>query len=278
MNTNSIAVLGCGWLGLPLGSALAQTGYPVAGSTTTPEKLASLKASGIQPHLLRLSPDTRPSEIAPLLAGAQVLVLNVPPSRTAPSADRAAYTAALAPVVVALGASSVKHVVFVSSTGVYPDEPRPMTEADALATPDAESHLLRAEALFQEAGQAWQTTVLRLGGLMGPGRAPGRFLAARTDVPQPNAPVNMLHLADAVGVIMAVIGQNTWGATLNVCAPEHPSRLAFYSAAATHLGLHPPVFSPGDERSGKRIDTTLLQQTLPYSFRHPEPIAALNFC
>ncbi|KUG08767.1 SDR family oxidoreductase [Solirubrum puertoriconensis] len=276
MNTTSIAVLGCGWLGLPLGSALAQADYQVAGSTTTPEKLPRLEAAGIRPHLLQLSTATQPAEVAPLLAGAQVLVLNVPPSRTA--TDRAAYTAALAPVVVALGSSPVQHVVFVSSTGVYPDESRTMREADAAATADAESHLLQAEALFRQAGQACQTTVLRLGGLMGPGRAPGRFLAGRTDVPQPNAPVNMLHLDDAVGVIKAVIELNTWGQTLNVCAPEHPSRMVFYTAAATHLGLQPPSFNARDERSGKLIDTAKLQQTLSYQFLHPEPIAALNFC
>ncbi|AYA36221.1 SDR family NAD(P)-dependent oxidoreductase [Hymenobacter oligotrophus] len=276
MNTPSIAVLGCGWLGLPLGSTLAQAGYQVAGSTTTPEKLALLKANGIQPHLLRLGPSTPPSEIAPLLAGSHVLVLSVPPSRTAP--ERAAYPAALAPVVAAVAASAVRHVVFISSTGVYPDEPRLMTEADAVATAQAENHLLQAEALFGQPSQAWQTAVLRLGGLMGPGRAPGRFLAGRTEVPQAQAPVNMLHLDDAVGVVRAVIEQQCWGVTLNVCAPAHPTRAAFYQTAAAHLGLPAPMFSPHDERSGKCIDTALLQRTLSYKFRHPEPEAALNFC
>ncbi|OON69328.1 NAD(P)H-binding protein [Hymenobacter sp. CRA2] len=271
----AVAVLGCGWLGLPLARILVAAGHPVAGSTTTPAKATILEAAGLRPHLLRLAPDASASHVAPLLAGAQVLVVSVPPSRTA--TDRAAYAAALQPVIDALGASSVRHVVFVSSTGVYPDAPRSMREADARAAAEADNHLLRAEWLFQQPGQPWQTTVLRLGGLMGPGRAPGCFLAGRSEVPQPAAPVNMLHLDDAVGVIRAVIEQDLWGRTLNVCAAGHPSRQEFYRAATAQLGLPAPQFLP-DDRGGKLITTEMLHAQLRYSFRYADPLAALPYC
>ncbi|GAB2939920.1 SDR family oxidoreductase [Hymenobacter coalescens] len=271
----SIAVLGCGWLGLPLARALAAAGHAVAGSTTTPDKLPALAAAGLTPHLLRLDPATTPAEVAPLLHGADVLIINVPPSRAA--ADRAAYAAALQPVAEALAASAVRRVVFVSSTGVYPDEPRIMHEADALASAEAENHLLQAEWLFAQPDQPWQTTVLRLGGLMGPGRAPGRFLAGRTDLPQPTAPVNMLHLDDAVGVVRAVLDQEVWGLTLNVCSPQHPSRQAFYTAAAALLGLPAPQFA-ADARGGKLISTDQVQATVNYRFRYTDPATALPYC
>ncbi|WP_165822016.1 NAD(P)H-binding protein [Hymenobacter edaphi] len=275
MNDTSIAVLGCGWLGLPLARALAGVGHAVAGSTTTADKRPALAAAGIRPHLLRLGPETTAADLAPLLAGAAVLVSSVPPSRAA--ANRSAYAAALQPVAAALADSSVRHVVFVSSTGVYPDEPRPMTEADAVASAEAENHLLRAEAVFRQPGQGWQTTVLRLGGLMGPGRAPGRFLAGRTDLPQPAAPVNLLHLDDAVGVIRAVIEQGVWGRTLNVCAAGHPPRQQFYQAAAAQLGLPAPQFRP-DETGGKLIRTAQLRGAVAYGFRYDDPLAALLYC
>lgn len=268
-----MAVLGCGWLGLPLARTLAAAGHAVAGSTTTPDKLPALEAAGIRPHLLRLSPETTAADLAPLLAGAEVLVVSVPPSRAA--ADRTAYAAALQPVAQALAApESVRRVVFVSSTGVYPDEPRLMQESDARAAAEAENHLLRAEWVFSQPGQPWQAAVLRLGGLMGPGRAPGRFLAGRTELSQPEAPVNMLHLTDAVGVIRAVIEQGVWGPTLNVCAAGHPTRRQFYEAATAQLGLPAPQFV-AEERGGKQISTEQLHRAVAYAFRYDDPLAAL---
>ncbi|WP_400190629.1 NAD(P)H-binding protein [Hymenobacter sp. B81] len=274
-----VAVLGCGWLGLPLARALTQAGHAVAGSTTSPDKLPLLAAAGIRGHVLRLGAETRAAEVRPVLAGAQVLVLNVPPGQRRDAApDPAAYPALLQPVADALADSSVRQVIFISSTGVYADEPRRMTEADALAAPDAASGLLRAEWLLQQPGRPWLATVLRLGGLMGPGRAPGRFLAGRTELPQPAAPVNMLHLADALGVVQAIVHQQAWGPTFNVCAPAHPSRQSFYTAAADFLRLPAPRFLSGDQRGGKYIDTTALHEQLRYEFRHPDPQAALDAC
>ncbi|RTQ51536.1 SDR family oxidoreductase [Hymenobacter gummosus] len=274
MNATSIAVLGCGWLGLPLARTLAAAGHAVAGSTTTPAKLPALEAAGLRPHLLQLGGATA-ADAAPLLAGAEVLVVSVPPFRAA--TDRSAY-AALQPVAEALTAhETLRRVVFISSTGVYPDEPRLMLETDAVATAEAENHLLRAEWLFSQPGRPWQATVLRLGGLMGPGRPPGRFLAGRTDVAQPQAPVNMLHLDDAVGVIRAVIEQDVWGPTLNVCAAQHPSRWQFYEAATTLLGLPAPQFRE-DGRGGKRISTARLRAVVQYRFQHDDPLAALAHC
>lgn len=276
MNPNSIAVLGCGWLGLPLARALARAGHAVSGSTTTPGKLPALAEAGIRPHLLRLAPETTAADVAPLLTGAELLIVSVPPSRT--GADRTAYAAALQPVAEALAAAeSVGRVVFVSSTGVYPDEPRLMQETDAVAAAEADNHLLRAEWVFGQPGRPWQATVLRLGGLMGPGRPPGRFLAGRVDVPQPGAPVNLLHLEDAVGVVRAVIEQEVWGRTLNVCAAGHPTRQQFYQAAAAQLGLPAPQFV-ADGRGGKEISTGQLRAALRYDFRYDDPLSALPYC
>ncbi|KAA9327471.1 NAD(P)H-binding protein [Hymenobacter busanensis] len=276
---SAVAVIGCGWLGLPLARTLVQHGHAVAGTTTTPDKLRVLQAAGIRPHVLCLSPETSPADVQPALAACSVLVLNVPPGqRRDQPADPSAYPNLLRPVFEALRHSAVRHVVFVSSTGVYPDEPQSMSEDDALASPDASHGLLRAEWLFQQPNQAWQTTVLRFGGLIGPGRAPGRFLAGRTNVPQPTAPVNLLHLADAIGVVRAVIDQQAWGHTLNVCAEVHPTRQTFYTDAAHHLNLPAPQFRYDGLAGGKSIDTVRLHDVLRYQFVHPDPTAALGYC
>lgn len=267
----TIAVLGCGWLGLPLARALVKEGYPVNGSTTTPGQLLTLRDAGIRPFLLRLSPRLSSIDadtLRVLLHDAEVLVLNIPPSRAAGSAE--AYPALLELVVHAASQAGVRHILHVSSTGVYPDEPRIMHEADAQASANADAPMLRAEALFS--GPAH--TVVRLGGLLGPGRAAGRFLAGRHDLPQGDAPVNLIHLDDCVGLLQHIIAENSWGHTFNACAANHPTRREFYPLAASRLGLEPPTFL-SESAGGKIIDSTLVRSITGYTFRHDDVLAAL---
>ncbi|RPD44576.1 SDR family NAD(P)-dependent oxidoreductase [Hymenobacter sediminis] len=270
----TVAVLGCGWLGLPLARTLVDAGYRVHGTTTTPGQLLNLRDAGIRPFLLRLAPEltaTDADTLQALLQGVDVLVLNVPPTRAAGSA--AAYPALLEPVAEAAALAGIQHVLLVSSTGVYADEPRVMREADAQAAATATAPLLQAEALFQSP----QHTVVRLAGLMGPGRSPGRFLAGRAGVPHGEAPVNLIHLQDCISLLSCIIEQELWGYTFNASAATHPSRRTFYTAAATRLGLQPPTFSE-ETTGGKQIDSSLIRELTGYQFRHEDVVAALEYC
>ena len=273
----SVLVLGCGWLGLALAHALVANGHRVAGTTTSPENLPGLQAAGIEPHVLRLGADFGGSGEAllhRLLHAADVLVLNVPPR----AAAAGAYPTLLRPVHRAVAAAGTRHVLFVSSTSVYPNEPRLMREADAVSTRDAASDVLRAEGHFVPRYGQWKSTVVRLGGLIGPDRAPGRFLAGRQNLGQGNAPVNLVHLTDVVGVLSAIIKHEVWGHTFNVCAAQHPPRRDFYPAAAEFLKLESPTFTDEHGVSGKTIDSSLVRQAVPYTFQHDDVLAALAYC
>ncbi len=273
----AVAILGCGWLGTALAQHLLAAGHPVLGTTTTPAQVAVLTQMGVRPQLLQLGPDSGPladEALFALLQAADVLVLNVPPR----AAAAGTYPTLLRPVHRAVAAAGIGRVLFVSSTSVYPDEPRPMREADALSNRDAASDVLRAEGHFVPRYGQWQSTVVRLGGLIGPGRAPGRFLAGRHDLAQGNAPVNLLHLTDAVGVLAAIIRHGAWGHTFNVAADDHPLRRDFYPAAARHLGLVAPTFRPETGPTGKTVDSSLVRRTVPYTFQHDDVLAALPHC
>ena len=273
----TVLVLGCGWLGMALGRSLAAAGHRVLGTTTSAENLPAMAAAGIEPHVLRLGTDFNPPADAllhRLLGAADVLVLNIPPR----AAAAGTYPTLLRPVHRAVATAGTKHVLFVSSTGVYPDEPRVMHEADAASTRDAAFDVLRAEGHFVPRYGQWKSTVVRLGGLIGPDRAPGRFLAGRRDLAQGNAPVNLVHLTDVVGVLSAIIQHGAWGHTFNVCAAQHPSRRDFYPAAAHYLHLEAPTFKDETGMSGKTIDSSLVRSLVPYAFRHDDVLAALAHC
>ncbi|WP_201981114.1 Rossmann-fold NAD(P)-binding domain-containing protein [Hymenobacter rubidus] len=262
---------------MALARSLAAGGHRVLGTTTSPENFPAMQGAGIEPALLRLGADFGAAGEAllhRLLSAADVLVLNVPPR----AAAAGAYPNLLRPVHRAVATAGTRHVLFVSSTGVYPDEPRLMRETDAISTRDAASDVLRAEGHFVPRYGQWKSTVVRLGGLIGPERAPGRFLAGRSNLTQGNAPVNLVHLTDVVGVLGCIIEQGAWGHTFNVCAAQHPLRRDFYPAAARHLQLQEPTFKEEDGESGKTIDSRLVRSILPYQFKHDDLLAALAYC
>lgn len=272
----TVAVLGCGWLGLPLAQKLLLQGYRVLGTTTTPEQLPVLTAAGIEPRLLQLGSNFTTSDETHLvqwLRPANTLVINIPPR----AAVAGGYPQLLRPLHRAVAAARIKSVLFVSTSGVYPDEPRLMRENDAISTRDAASDVLRTEGHFVPRYGQWQSTVVRLGGLIGPDRPPGRFLAGRRNLPQGDAPTNLLHLTDAIGVLSTIIDQNIWGHTFNVCAQSHPARREFYPTAATYLGLESPTFQT-ESGGGKTIDSSYVRSMVPYSFQYDDVLAAIPHC
>lgn len=69
--------------------------------------------------------------------------------------------------------SPVKHVIYVSSTSVYPEVSRTVVEADVMSPEQAAAPaLLRAEGFVQKLEPDRAVTILRCGGLMGYDRIP----------------------------------------------------------------------------------------------------------
>ncbi|WP_022835454.1 SDR family oxidoreductase [Salisaeta longa] len=276
----SISVLGCGWLGRPLAAAWAADGYTVYGATTTEAKLDVLRGDGIRPVLCRLEPEVT-GEAPERLFDADVLVLNVPPSR-APN-DPAAYHAQQVQAVArAAREGRTRWIVMASSTGVYPPTDGPVTEADAW--PDAldalppprraTSRAVRAaEQTLWAARDALDITIVRLAGLYGGDRHPARYLAGRANVSRPQAPVNLIHRDDCIGLLRALVAQDARNDVFNACADRHPARADFYPAAARAMDLAPPTFDTDDEAGGKRIVNDKIKARLGYTFQHPDPMA-----
>lgn len=282
-----MAVLGAGWLGEPLARALAAAGHSVRVSTTTPARCATLEATGLPAWCLSLEPDSALGNWQPFFDGARALVVGLPPgARASPNvaAAHARYAARLARLGVLLTlladktALAVERVVLLSSTAGYPDLPG----APVLAENDIDSthRLARAEAELAAALPAGVGLVVaRLGGLMGPGRAPGRFFGPGRPVPQPDAPVNMLHLTDAIGAVRTLLLHPAARGAFGVCAASHPARSEFYTAAARALGLPAPALaSAADEIVGKHVSSARLRQLTGYRFAYDDPLSALAAC
>jgi len=271
----TISILGCGWLGLPLGRYLVEQGYAVKGSTTTPSKREAIRKAGIVPYYLELTPGLTGQRIDDFFE-ADLLFLNVPPPRNREDL-RDYHLRQIESVCDAVTASPIDWVLFASSTGVYPRVDGLVTEADVPTSQEAAEKQLRATgaALLDaerrlQAASAFDTSIIRFAGLYGADRHPGRFLAGRTNVSGGDAPVNLIHRDDCIGIVAAIIEHGARGEVFNACADHHPTRRALYTAAAEQLGLAPPTFEAGG--TNKIVSNEKLKRQLGYTFMHPSPL------
>ena len=259
-----ISILGCGWLGLPLAKALLQNEFSVKGSTTSLEKIPDLEQAGVEPFLLALHTDTIQGNIITFLEHSEILLIDIPPKLRGNNKED--FIGKIKTLIPPIEKSSIKKVLFVSSTSVYADENGLITEK-TIPKPDTESgkQLLQAEQLLQS-NSNFNTTIIRFGGLIGEDRHPIRFLSGRENLENPDAPINLIHQKDCIGIILKIIEKKSWKETFNAVAPFHPSLEMYYSQKAIDLGLNLPKYNHSNPSIGKTILSDKLETVLKYEF------------
>ena len=273
-----ISILGCGWLGLPLAKSLLLKGYEVKGSTTSESKLNVLKNAGISPFQIQLESHQIIGTIEDFLKETDVLIIDIPPGLRSEisSSLEMTFVNKIRTLIPFIEKSGIKKVIFVSSTSVYSDG-FPIVEIteETKPNPDTESgkQLAIAETLLQS-NSYFKTTVIRFGGLLGDERHPAKFLAGKTNVENPDAPVNLIQREDCIGIIEKILKhsetseqQDNWGATFNAVAPQHPTRKTYYHKKAQILNLPLPTFAEDSESKGKMISSKKVETILGYSFQ-----------
>lgn len=263
---NTISVLGCGWLGLPLAEILVAEGFAVKGSTTTEKKMDRIETAGAQPFLLKLEPELT-GERAVNFFNADLLFINVPPSLRLNSEDY--YLQQLRAVMEAVAVSPIKQLIFISTTSVYAELNREVVEADA----DPGHPLFRAEQFVSQQAADKQLTVLRCGGLMGYDRIPAKYFAGKKGLTTGDIQVNYVHRDDVIGIVKAIIDNQIWGETLNVVAPEHPARKDVYEKACREHNYELSEFvTPTTPHDFKVVSPQRLVDLTKYIFKYANPL------
>ncbi len=270
MNKQKIGILGAGWLGLPLGKSLLEKGHSINASTTTESNLDKIREAGIAPFLLCFAPDINGDQS--FFQDIDILILNIPPRRRE---DIIEYHAEqIRAIVKEIENTKIRKVIFVSSSSVYPELNRTVTEKDA-GYPSKRSGeaLIKAESILLK-NTCFETTIVRFAGLVGPERPPGRFFAGKKDLPNGKAPINMIHQADCISIIEHIIELEAWGETFNGVADKHPQKQVFYQEAARKGSFETPSFI--DElKDYKRVSNSHLKAVLGYDFQYPDPMDML---
>ncbi len=248
----SISILGVGWLGKPLAKKLIEKGYSIKGSTTSAENIKELENLKIEPYLINLN--TLDDNLVNFL-DSDILIIAIP------FKDVVAFQK----FSLEVGKSSIKKVIFISSTSVY--------EATNLIISEKTLHTRTDLAIIEDFFRKsihFDTTVVRFSGLIGYDRKPGNFFPEGKIIPNPNGFVNMIHQDDCVAIIVRIIEKEAWNETFNACADTHPKRRDFYTKAALDIGRSEPEFQLKDDKSFKIVSNQKLKVLLDYTFKYPD--------
>jgi nucleoside-diphosphate-sugar epimerase len=265
-----VSIIGLGWLGEATGLLLQKQGYQVLGSSTRPEKVETLRKRGLDAIHFALSPAPEGMGYQRLF-DSEILVVTLPPRSR--QGDGELYLQQLASLRELIAESSVKQLIFISSTGIYSNENKavPYTEEEVSESTAGNAILYRAEALMASSS-SYQLTVLRMGGLMGVDRIPGIYFSGKEQVVG-HTRVNFIHQVDAARMVAWVIDQGLWNQTFNGVAPEHPLRREVYAKNSNTLGILPPASyqDAADEKEGRWIGSEKIRAT-GFTFDFPNPL------
>ncbi|MDE2485067.1 MAG: SDR family oxidoreductase [candidate division NC10 bacterium] len=195
----NILIAGCGYIGTALGSLLAAEGHTVWGLRRHPATLPS----GIRPLEADL---TSPETLQTLPPAVDWVFYSAAPDTHDDAAYRAVYVEGLNNLLNALTSQQAhpRRVFLTSSTGVYGESFGAWVDETSPTQPTefAGIRLLEGERLLLDG--PFPATVLRLGGLYGPGRASLIEQVRRGEIAwDDESPVyfNRIHRDDAAGAL-----------------------------------------------------------------------------
>ncbi len=259
-----ITIAGLGWLGRPLASTLQILGYSVKGSVTDEEKAKEYTDSGVPTYPLVIAENGISGMPDSLLEDTDVLVVMIPPGLRRNTGSN--YALKMARFLQEVEQRAILKVILVSSTSVYDDSQGIVTEKDVpKPITNAGKQLFDVEQLFFNS-TAIKTSIVRFGGLYGGNRNPVKFLTGRKDLANGNAPVNLIHRDDCIGVLIAILKQDAFGYIFNAVYPDHPLKRDYYKKQAIDLQLPPPLYSEEESQDFKTINSINIQEILEYEF------------
>lgn len=268
----SVGIIGCGWLGLPLGKALAENGYSVMGSTTSARRLDVLKQNGINPYLLYLNSEESGS-LDGIIPETDCLVISVPP-RLAKQGDTE-YSRQIDQLVEFISSSSIAGIIFISTTSIYPDVNGIVQEASVENPSDSPQPVL-VEAENKVIGlrqKGKSVTIARMSGLMGYDRIPGKYVRGKKELETGSVKVNYIHRDDVIAALTILIENGCPNETYNFSAPIHPTRREVYDSSCLQFGWEAPTYKEIENKIDfKVISADKFTGQYDYTYIYPNPL------
>jgi nucleoside-diphosphate-sugar epimerase len=274
-----ILIVGCGYVGVPLGAELVRLGHEVFGLRRSTSAEDELKTAGIQP----LTGDvTRPESLAALPCDFD-WVVNCVAAGGNEENYREVYLQGTRNLIDWLLPLPPKKFVYTSSTSVYAQNDGSQVKESSPVEPTVETSKILAETenflLAAAAERKFPALILRVAGIYGPDRGHWfkQFLQDAAQMEGDGARfLNMIHRDDLTGCILAALKSGRAGEIYNAVDDEPVSQLHFFQwlAQAVDKPLPPSVPENPDivRRRGvtnKRVSNRKLKMELGHQFKYP---------
>jgi nucleoside-diphosphate-sugar epimerase len=274
-----VLIVGCGYVGLPLGAELVRQGHEVFGLRRSAAAENELKAAGIHP----LAGDvTKPETLASLPRNFDWVVNCVAAGGDAET-YRQTYLQGTRNLIERLAPNPPKKFVYTGSTSVYAQNDGSQVKESSPTEPLAETSKILVETekvlLAAVAERNFPAVILRAAGIYGPDRGHWfrQFLKDTAHIEGDGARfLNMIHRDDLVGCIIAALKNGRAGEIYNAVDDEPVSQLHFFQwlAQAVDKPL-PPAMPENPDASrkrgatNKRVSNRKLKMELGHRFKYP---------
>jgi nucleoside-diphosphate-sugar epimerase len=270
-----ILIVGCGYVGLPLGERLVRAGHRVTGMRRSSAGDAEMLARGIVPLHADI---TRPEDLAAIRPEFDAVV-NVASSTRGGAEDyHAVYLQGTRHLLEWLRPHPPQRYIYTSSTSVYGQNDGSVVTEESPAEPDSEtSRILRETEKVLASRAEIPAIVLRTSGIYGPGRGHlfKQYLKGEAQLREDGAAcINMVHVEDVAGAIQACLTAGPAPAVYNLTDDEPVTQLEFFQWLAARLNRPMPPSAPADPNrkrglTNKRLANAKFKAATGYRFTYP---------
>ena len=275
-----VLIVGCGYVGLPLGAELVRQGHEVFGLRRSAEGGDELRTAGLRPLVGDI---TRPGDLAGLPAPFDWVVNTVSSSKGGAEEYRSVYLDGTRHLIDWLAATPPKKYVYTSSTSVYGQVDGSLVKEDAPAEPASETSRLLVETEHSLTNAArdrkFPAVILRVAGIYGPERGHlfQQYLRNEARIAgQGERILNMIHRDDLVTVILAALQSGRPGGIYNASDDEPVAQIHFFRWLSETLGKNMPPFATEAENTqrkrgltNKKVSNRKMKMELGVQLKYP---------
>jgi len=275
-----VLIVGCGYVGLPLGAELVKLGHEVFGLRRSSGGEAEMAAAGIKPLIADI---TKPEELAKLPGPFDWVVNTVSSSKGGEEEYRQVYLQGTRNLIEWLAPMPFKKFVYTSSTSVYGQTDGSVVKESSPTEPSSATSrlLVETEKLLLDAAQArkFPAVILRVAGIYGPERGHlfQQYLRNEARIAGKGERIlNMIHRDDLVSVIIAALKNGRAGEIYNATDDEPVAQIHFFRWLSETLGKWMPPFATEEENAArkrgltnKKISNRKLKMELGATLKYP---------
>ncbi|HEY6168599.1 MAG TPA: SDR family oxidoreductase [Verrucomicrobiae bacterium] len=275
-----VLIVGCGYVGVPLGTELARLGHEVFGLRRSAGGEDALTSAGIKP----LVGDVTKLETLGALPGPFDWVVNTVSSNKGGVEEyRGVFLDGTRNLIDWLAQTPLKRFVFTSSTSVYGQTDGLVVKESSPTIPSSETSklLVETENLLLNAARErkFPAVILRVAGIYGPERGHlfQQYLKNQARIGgKGERIINMIHRDDLVGCIIAALKNGRPGEIYNAVDDEPVAQLHFFRWLSETLGKWMPPFATDEEDTqrkrgltNKKVSNRRLKMELGCQLKYP---------